>query len=68
MTNNFVCDCCGTIDDIFSTPQPGGGWKCHVCLHGTWHGNYPQQQYQGSQDGPMLNRADFSDGTSASFS
>lgn len=57
MTTSFVCDSCGCIDDIHATPQSGGmGFQCHECKYGTWHGNFPKQQWDSSVFEPMLNR------------
>lgn len=56
MTTTFVCDCCGTIDDISATRQETAGWTCHQCKTGEWHNFFPQEQWDESNPKPMLNR------------
>lgn len=56
MTTTFVCDSCGTIDDISATPQTTPGWTCASCKTGVWHDFFPKEQYQEGDSRPMLNR------------
>jgi len=68
MTDSFVCDQCGCVDNIFATQQrTAGRYLCSECQDGHWHGNFPKEAYDPEVDGPMLNRAFFGDGTSTSF-
>lgn len=57
MTTTFVCDTCGTIDDITATPQDEPGWRCSYCKTGHWHGFFAQEQWSQDNPEPMLNRA-----------
>jgi hypothetical protein len=55
LTNLFVCDRCGCVDDIFSTPQcTAGEFICHACTTGNWHDHYDREEFNGSTD--VINR------------
>lgn len=65
--SNFVCDTCETIDSIYATPQHGGGWQCHRCKHGEWHGQFAEEKFDPEQHGDMMNRTGYG-GDQVSFS
>ena len=69
-TNDFVCDTCNAVDNIFATQQTNPGrWECHECQTGHWHDQFPKREYNEYTDGPMLNRvSNNDDGLSVSFS
>lgn len=66
LSNLFVCDSCGCIDDLSATQQTTPGrYECHECKYGTWHGYFPKEQYR-EGDHDVVNRAGY--GTRPSFS
>ena len=66
LSNLFVCDNCGCVDDLTVTSQTTPGrYECHECKHGVWHQYFPKQQYvEGVDD--VVNRAGY--GIRPSFS
>lgn len=41
----FVCECCENVDNLHATHQDGGGFRCYRCIHGEWHGMFPEEKY-----------------------
>lgn len=66
LSNNFVCDRCGCVDDLTATQQTTPGeYLCHECKYGSWHGYFPKEPYrEGEHD--VVNRAGY--GLRPSFS
>lgn len=56
MCSVFECEMCGSVDSIHSTPQTSAGYKCHRCIHGHWHGEFPEERYDYNLHGPALNK------------
>ncbi len=56
MCSVFECERCGNADSIHATPQTGVGYKCHRCLNGTWHDQFPEEPYNFDRHGPALNK------------
>ncbi len=65
LSNLFVCDKCGCVDDLSATQQTSSGYECHECKYGTWHGFFPKERYNESEH-DVVNRAGY--GTRPSFS
>ncbi len=56
MTDLFVCECCGCVDSIHATQQLTPGFKCSECATGSWHGQFPKEQYDPEEHLDVLNR------------
>jgi len=52
----FECECCSNCDSIHSTPQTSPGYKCHRCVTGDWHHEFPEESYDYNKHGPALNK------------
>lgn len=56
MTDLFVCEQCGAIDSVHATQQLSSGFKCHECVHGHWHNQFPKEYWSESDPTPVINR------------
>lgn len=68
MSYIFKCEGCGNADSIHATQQTSCGYNCSRCKTGTWHGQFPEEQYDFNFHGPALNVPDPDSGQQASFS
>ncbi len=56
MCTIFECEQCGNADDIHATNTTERGYLCSRCLHGEWHGSFPEERYEFERHGPALNK------------
>jgi hypothetical protein len=68
MSYIFKCESCGNADSIHATQTTSSGYLCARCKTGTWHGQFPEEQYDFNFHGPALNVADPASGDTVSFS
>lgn len=54
--NIFECECCQNVDSIHATQTSGAGYRCHRCVFGTWHHQFPEERYDFDKHGPALNK------------